>query len=61
MDMDVLASLFAARKHPDPVARPVPRQSGEAAIYSPEYLARTQGPREGADLELWWSVSKYDY
>lgn len=61
MDMDVLAALFAARKHPDPAARPVPRASGEAAIYSPEYLRRTQGPREGADMELWRSVSKYDW
>jgi hypothetical protein len=60
MDADILMALYAARKSPDPVARPVPRQSGEAAIYSVEYLKRTQGPREGADPNLWRSISQYD-
>lgn len=44
-------------RQPDPAARPVPRQSGEAAIYSVEYLTRTQGPREGADPDLWRAIS----
>lgn len=33
--------------------RPVPRESGEAAIYSPEYLERKEGNREGVDPSLW--------
>jgi hypothetical protein len=54
--MDVLTAMEAARLSADPKTRPVPRKSGEAAIYSVEYLRRTQGPREGADPELFISI-----
>jgi hypothetical protein len=39
----------------DPTLRPVPRCSGEAAIYSPEYLRRTQGPRDSSTPYDWRS------
>lgn len=33
--------------------RPIPRESGEGAIYTPEYLARKEGSSLGALSELW--------
>lgn len=36
-----------------PHTRPVPEASGEAAIYSPEYLERVEGNRRGTDPTLW--------
>ncbi|MGW2169124.1 hypothetical protein ACWC1C_01175 [Streptomyces sp. NPDC001705] len=37
----------------EPRLRSVPNCSGEAAIYSPEYLERTQGPRGVFPLMHW--------
>jgi hypothetical protein len=44
-------SLFIVHR----TMRPVPRCSGEAAIYSPEYLRRTQGPRDAVTPNDWRS------
>jgi hypothetical protein len=35
------------------VGRDVPYWSGEAAIYSPEYLERMEGNARGSNLALW--------
>ncbi|MFF9268637.1 hypothetical protein [Streptomyces rochei] len=59
MDWNPVRAMERAAKRRDPRQRPVPRQSGESAIYSLEYLERTQGPREGADAELWQFLSNY--
>lgn len=36
-----------------PKSRPVPRESGEGAIYTPEYLERVEGNRRGTDPDHW--------
>jgi hypothetical protein len=41
----------------EPGERHVPEHSGEAAIYSPEYLARKEGNARGATHEYWRSMS----
>jgi hypothetical protein len=52
------ASLILAATPAVGVARrPVPHFSGEAAIYSPEYLARREGNRLGVDPEAWRFVA----
>lgn len=41
----------------EPRVRPIPRNSGEAAIYSPEYLRKREGNARGAELHRWFSVA----
>jgi hypothetical protein len=38
----------------EPRRRPIPRNSGEAAIYSPEYLRKREGNAQGAEGHQWW-------
>ncbi|MGW6602874.1 hypothetical protein [Streptomyces sp. NPDC055036] len=36
-----------------PLTRPVPRHSGEGAIYTPEYLRKREGNAHGTDAYAW--------
>lgn len=45
----------AARQLPAVEHRSVPHFSGEAAIYSPEYLARKEGNANGTQPRDWYS------
>ncbi|MGW2513636.1 hypothetical protein ACWC0A_30430 [Streptomyces scopuliridis] len=38
------------------LTRPVPRHSGEGAIYTPEYLRRREGNAHGTDGHMWLHI-----
>lgn len=40
-----------------PRKRPIPRNSGEAAIYSPEYLRKREGNAYGVDPNVWVGIT----
>lgn len=42
-----------------PLSRPIPRASGEGAIYSPEYLARKEGNAKGTEPDQWRYLISY--
>lgn len=52
-DWDAIRRAWSADYDKPPHTRPVPERSGEAAIYSPEYLERKEGNRRGTDPDRW--------
>lgn len=42
-----------------PATRRIPHYSGEAAIYSPEYLERKEGNAKGAEPTMWRSLTHH--
>lgn len=52
-DWDAVRRTRDAEHDEPPHMRPVPGNSGEGAIYSPEFLERKEGNRLGASSGYW--------